>query len=479
METSEIELLIKKWNPHFENQVKGEWVGKVPREKYMQRLWKVMDIRHIVILTGVRRSGKSTLMRQLMERLLQEGTHPENVLYLYFEDLLVQKYLSQGSDLLEQFYAYYLEKYNPQGKVYLFLDELQGVKDFNRWLHTQYEFNRNIKFVVSGSRRSLIDSETATLLTGRNVQFDIYPFNFYEYLLVHNVKVYGSDTIEDIRAANFSQTTAILHHFGNFLYEGGYPEIVLAKTNESKSAIANGYYRDILTRDVINPNNIRNPREIEVLGLQVLSDFTKTHTYRSLGQPQGLSVDTVKTYLEYFYKSYLLFESRHFSYKTKETHDVRRPIKIYVVDNGIRNFNTLNLRPDLGQCAENIVYMELAKNNAAIHYWKRKKEVDFVVFNPHLSFVNISYTDQPHEREVEGMLEGLQEFHLDKGMVLTKNYFDTKKIDEKTIEFVPLWAWLILNGRVFFKETEAKILSEKPSSGAPVNFHRNLIENLT
>lgn len=454
MNTSEIELLIKKWNPHFEDPTKGEWVDKVPREKYMQRLWNVIDIRHIVMLTGVRRSGKSTLMRQLMERLIQEGTNPENVLYLYFEDLLVQKYLFQGSDLLEQFYAYYMEKYNPQGKVYVFIDELQGVKDFNRWLHTQYEFHRNIKFVVSGSRRSLIDSETATLLTGRNVQFDIYPFNFYEYLLVHNVQVGGSDTLASIRDANFSQTTSILHHLGNFLYEGGYPEIVLAKNQEAKSAIANGYYRDTLARDVVSPNNIRNPREIEVLGLQVLEDFTKTHTYRSLGTPQGLSVDTVKTYLEYFYTSYLLFESRHFSYKTKETQDVRRPIKLYVVDNGLRNFNTLNIRSDVGQCAENMVYMELAKNNVAIHYWKKEKEVDFVVFNPDLSLVNVSYTDDVPVREVESMAEALGEFHLKKGTVLTKNYSSIKAVEGKTVEFVPMWAWLILNGRVFFNDAK-------------------------
>lgn len=453
MDTNEVEILIKKWNPHFEDPSRGEWVGKVPREKYMQRLFRVMDIRHILILTGVRRSGKSTLMRQLMGKLIEQGTAPTNILYLYFEDILVQKYLSLGADLLEQFYFFYMEKYNPQGKVYLFLDELQGLKDFNRWLHTHYEFNRNIKFVVAGSRRSLIDSETATLLTGRNVQFNIYPFNFYEYLLVHNVQVKGGSTIESIRDSNFSQTTAILHHLGNFLYEGGYPEIVLARTQESKSLIANGYYRDILTRDVINPNNIRNPREIEVLGLQILSDFTKTHTYRSLGNPQGLSVDTVKTYLEYFYKSYLFFESRHFSYKTKETQDVRRPIKLYVVDNGLRNFNTLNLRPDFGQCAENMVYMELAKNNAAINYWKGEKEVDFAVFNPKLSLFNVSYTNEIHDREVNSIAEGLKEFNLKKGVVLTKNYFETKKVEHKTLEFIPLWAWLILNGRVFFKES--------------------------
>ncbi len=452
MDKSEIELLINKWNPHFQDPAKGEWIGKVPREKYIERIWKFIDIRNIIILTGVRRSGKSTLMRQLMGKLIHEGKNPKNVFYLYFEDLLVQRYLSQGADLLEQFYSFYMQTYNPEGKVYVFIDEIQGVKDFNRWLHTHYEFNRNIKFIVSGSRRSLVESETATLLTGRNVKFDIYPFNFYEYLLVHDINIKGENTIQGIRDANFSQTNSILHHLNNFLHEGGYPEIVLAKDEEVKRGLASSYYRDMLTRDVINPNNIRNSREIEVLGLQILADFTKTHTYRSLGTPQGLSVETVKTYLEYFYKSYLLFESRHFSYKTKETQDVRRPIKLYVVDNGLRNFNTLNFRPDLGQCAENSVYMELVKNNVAIHYWKKEKEIDFVVFNPNLSLVNVSYTDKPNEREIKGLVDGLKEFQLNRGIILTENYADKKEIDGKTVEFIPLWAWLILNGRVFFQE---------------------------
>lgn len=452
MEPSEVEQLIIKWNPHFTNSTKGEWVGTVPREKYLERLVKAMVLRHIVILTGVRRSGKSTLMRQLMGKLIESGVNPENVLYLYFEDLLIQKYLPLGGDLLEQLYTFYLQKYNPQGKVYVFLDELQGVKEFNHWLHSHYEFDKNVKFVVSGSRRSLIESDTATVLTGRNVQFDIYPFNFYEYLQVHGVKIASGESATSIRDANYSQMNVILHHLGNFLYEGGYPEIVLAPDRENKTVIASSYYRDILTRDVIGPNNVRNAREIEVLGLQVLSDFTKTHTYRSLGGPQELSVDTVKTYLGYFYNSYVFFESRYFSYKTKETQDVKQPIKLYIVDNGLRNFNTLNLRPDLGQGAENTVFTELKKNNAAIYYWKAKKEVDFAVLNPDLSLLNVSYTDQVPDREVEGLVTALEKFHLEKGTILTKNYSDTRTVGGKTVEFVPLWVWLIQNGRVFFKE---------------------------
>lgn len=453
MDREVLQTLLTTWNPHFADPSKGKWVGSVPREKYLERLKKLIDIRHVLTLTGVRRAGKSTLMQQLMQHLIAEkGVPAKNVVYLFLEDILVQQHLSLGSELLEDLYSFYLETYNPQGKVYLFLDEIQSVKDFNRWIGSKYERQEPIKFVLSGSRRSLIESESATVLTGRNVQIDVYPLNFYEYLRIKGVTIEGEASIESLRQANFSRQTSILHHLGNYLKEGGYPEIVLAEDEEVKRELASSYYRDTVTRDVIVPNGVRNQGEVEILGLQILSDFTKTHTYSSLSRPQKLSVDTTKTYLDYFERAYLFFASKHFSYKTKETQDAQRAKKIYVVDNGLRNFNVPLLRVDLGQCAENIVYIELRKQNAAVHYWKGKKEIDFVTMNPKLAFYNVSYTDQPHDREIEGMVEGLKEFNVSNGVVLTKNYFDKKEVEGKKIEFIPLWAWLILNGRAFFKE---------------------------
>ena len=453
MDHTILEKLLMDWNSHFADVKRGAWQGTIPREKYLHTVKELMDIRHTIVLTGVRRAGKSVLMQQLIGWLIEEKqVPPQNVVYLYLEDLQVSPYLNMGAGLLEALYAYYLERYNPQGRVYLFLDEIQGIKDFNRWIGSRYERKENVKFVISGSRRSLIESESATVLTGRNVQVDVYPFNFYEYLRVHHLEVSGAGTAQSIWDANIHQQMPILHHLGNFLYEGGYPEIVLAKNEVEKRAIAAGYYRDSVTRDVLIPYHLRNARDVEVLGLQILADFTKTHTFGSLGKPNKLSVDTVKNYLDYFTKAYLFFESTYFSYKTRETQDIQRPRKIYVVDNGLRNFNTPQLRPDIGQCAENVAFLELKKNNVAVSYWKGKKEVDFAVLNPKLSLYNISYTDEPPDREIEGMLEGMQEFQLDRGVILTKNYFTTKTIEEKTVEFIPLWVWLILNGRVFFKE---------------------------
>ncbi|MBU0649509.1 ATP-binding protein [Patescibacteria group bacterium] len=458
MDRDILQTLITTWNPHFTNPSRGGWVGTVPREKYLERLKKLIDVRHVLTLTGVRRAGKSTLMHQLMHHLINEkGVPAQNIVYLFLEDILVQQYLGLGWKLIEDLYNFYLETYNPQGKVYLFLDEIQGIKEFNRWISSKYERKAPIKFILSGSRRSLIESESSTVLTGRNVQIDVYPLNFYEYLLIRGVKIEGKASIKSLIQANFSQQTSILHHLGNYLKEGGYPEIVLAKDEEVKRALVSSYYHDTITRDVIIPNEIRNSQEVEILGLQIMSDFTKTHTYSSLSRPQKLSIETTKAYLNYFEQAYLFFESKYFSYKTKETQDIQRARKIYVVDNGLRNFNIPMLRPDLGQCAENIAYIELRKQTGAIHYWKGKKEIDFVTINPDLALYNVSYTNEPHEREIQGMVEGLQEFSLSKGTVLTKNLFTTKEVEGKTIEFIPLWAWLILNGRVFFKE--AGILS--------------------
>ena len=454
MENAVLEKLITDWNPHFEDINRGAWKGTVPREKYLMRLKELLNIRHTVILTGVRRAGKSTLMQQLAGWLIEEQKNPPtNVVYLFLEDIQVSQYLKLGADLLENLYTYYLEHYNPQGKIYLLLDEIQGIKDFNRWIASRYERKENVKFFISGSRKSLVEAESATVLTGRNVQIDVYPFSFYEYLLVKNVEIKGNAETQSIWNLNKSRQIPILHHLRNYLYEGGYPEIVLAKNQVEKKAIAAGYYRDSITRDVLIPNNLRSARDIEILGLQILFDFTKTHTLSSLSKPNKLSVDTVKNYLEYFNQAYLFFESTYFSYKTKETQDIQRPRKIYVVDNGLRNFNIPQLRPDLGQCAENVTFMELKKNNISVSYWKGKQEIDFAVLNPNLSLYNVSYTDQPHDREVKGLLEGLREFKLDKGVILTKNLFTKQEVEKKTIEFIPLWVWLILNGRVFFKET--------------------------
>ena len=453
MQTTELEQLLAKWNPHFQSG-KARWEDITPRSYYLDKLWGAMPLRHIMVLTGVRRSGKSTLMHQMIGKLLGEGTNPTNIVYLQLEDSLVDKYLleheSQGDDisivgagLLEKLFAIYREKYNPQGKIYLFLDEIQGIRGFNRVLNDWYESQENLKCVVSGSRKSLIDSEMATLLTGRTVTFTIYPFNFREYLATRGVSLHSPLAIRETRDAYFDQTHTILHHLGKYLHEGAFPEIVTTNSEANKNLIATSYYKDFLARDIIGPNQIRNTRDAEVLGLQILADFTKTHTYRSLARPLKLTSPTVKSYLEYFYQAYLFYETTFFSYSTKKTQDIQKERKIYVVDTGLRNFNALFKTEDLGRCAENLVYLELSQRNNAVFYWRGKQEVDFVVRSPDVKLYNCTYTDDVPGREISGLVEGMNEFKLNHSILLTKNTLENRQVEDKQIDLIPLWVWLL------------------------------------
>lgn len=453
MNQVDIQTLLTRWNPHLSDKARSLWQGTTPRSWYLSQIEKTFTMRHIVVLTGVRRSGKSVLLHQLMQRLVDAGVPVMNVVYINLEDIVIEKYLVEegkhrdsfvvGADLLERLYHTYKVTYNPQGKVYLFLDEVQGITACNHVLNTWYESQENLKVFVSGSHRSIEDSETATLLTGRTVQFFIRPLNFVEYLTIQQVSFHPGDTLDELWRNNTSQSSVFLHHLNNYLREGGFPEIVLAKDENEKRLIAQGYYRDFLARDIIAPRQVRNAKDVEVLGLRILADFTKTHTYRKLGIPLKLAPETIKTYLEYFYDSYLFSESTFFSYSTKETQDVQKPKKIYTVDNGLRNYNVLRFSPDLGRNAENLVFNELKQSHAGVFYWQNKKEVDFIVMNGDTALYNCSYTDEIPEREVDGLVEALHEFGKETATLLTKNIFEHTVIDGKRIDTVPLWVWLL------------------------------------
>ncbi len=461
MNPADIQTLLTKWNPHFLDVNKGLWQHTTPRSWYLSQIEKTINMRHVVVLTGVRRSGKSVLLHQLMNSLIVSGVSATNVVYINLEDILIEKYLVEegkqrdsfvvGAELLENLYQTYRATYNPQGKVYLLLDEIQGITAFNHVLNTWYESQENVKVFVSGSHRSIEESETATLLTGRTIQFVINPLNFFEYLGVRGVESHAGSTIEEVWRSNASQASVFLFHLHNYLIEGGFPEIVLAKEEDEKRRIAQGYYRNFLVRDIISPRQIRNARDIEVLGLRLLADFTKTHTYRKLGLPLKLAPETVKTYLEYFYDSYLFSESSFFSYSTKETQDVQKPKKIYTVDNGLRNFNVLRFSPDLGRNAENVVFNELKNTHAGVFYWQDTHEVDFVVMDEETSLYNCSYTDEFAQREELGLVEGMKAFKKEKAVLLTRNTYKEKQVDGKIIQHIPLWAWLLAQGYVGFE----------------------------
>ncbi len=444
MKTTIFDTLIQTWNPHFSNSDDEKWEHSIPRKHYMSLLKTYLDLRHVLILTGIRRAGKSTLMHQLMQYLLQEkNIPPYNVLYLFLEDVSILPYMQNGIQFLDELFSFYLETYNPKGMLYVFLDEIQSVPDFNRWVATRYEKHPRVKFILSGSRYSLVQSDTASLLTGRNILLQIEPFSFAEYLAVHKVSCREGEDASSVWRLNVANQSVFLHYLSAYMKEGGFPEIVLANNDVQKRVLASNYFRDCITRDILLPNHVRNEHLIELLAFHLLQEFTKTHTYSSLGKPYKLSAETVKNYLMYFEKAFLFYQNQSFSYKTKETQDIQKPKKIYAADNGLRNLNIPYIRPDLGQCAENICSLEFRRQMLQQYYWKRKHEVDFVVFRPSISLYNVSYTDVIHPREIDSLVEAMEHFSLEESTLLTKSLHGTETVQGKRIHCIPVWAWLL------------------------------------
>lgn len=423
--------LLKEWNPWWEEKrLIDELKGK-ERNCY-QDLINSVDIKEITLITGVRRSGKSTLMYQIVAHLLEKNISPEQILFVNLEDKKLRDYS------LEEIYESYQENLNPGGKAYVFLDEIHKKKEWELWVRKQYDLKIKCKFVISGSCSYLLKKEYSTLLTGRNLTFDVFPLSFSEYLEFLGMRF----DKEKIQKGLVLEKTKhkIINNLQKFMQEGGFPEIFF-KEQEYKSRVLAQYFDDILYKDIVDRYNITS-QKVRDLALYLITNFTGLISLRNLRNSLGLSYDTIKDYLDYYQEAFLFFILDHFSYSLKEQKTL--PSKIYCIDNGLRNAVSFKFSKDEGKLAENMVFVELRRRDKSFYYWRDKGEVDFVVKNKDgsLEAINISYTDEIEEREFKGLLDFKKEFKkkVSRLVLLTKNI--EKK--EKGINFLPLWKWLLI-----------------------------------
>jgi hypothetical protein len=418
----EINTLIE-WNPWWENKdLIKKFMGK-PRLKY-DSLLNSIKIGEITIITGVRRSGKTTLMYQMINNLLNQGISPEQILFVNFDD----KKLINNS--LEEIYEAYIQKINYDKKSYIFFDEIHRKANWESWIRKKYDQKEEIKFTVSGSCSYLLKKEYSTLLTGRNLTFEVFPLDFREFLNFKNLNIDNPNIL--------TQKTKLLvfKYLDEYLNIGGYPEIVL-KPAEYKTLLLKQYFDDILYKDIIDRYNL-NSQKSRDLALYLITNFTNNVSLRNLRNILGLSYDTIKEYLHHYKEAFLFFTLDYFSYSFKE--QKTRASKIYCIDNGLRNSVAFKFSKDYGRLAENLVFIELKRRNKGIYYWKNKYEVDFVIKEPNLIAINVTFTDETPEREIKALLEFKDKFKNSMLMLITKN---TEKIQDN-IKFIPLWKWLLI-----------------------------------
>jgi hypothetical protein len=421
---------LADWNPWWENKILIEKLVGRPRPRY-HLLIDSVRIKEATIITGVRRSGKSTIMYQMIKHLLAKGVGPEQILFVNLEDKRLAK------DSLDDIYECYRENVNSDSKSYIFLDEVHRKENWESWVRKKYDLKEDIKFVISGSCSYLLRREYSTLLTGRNITFDVLPLNFEEFLLFKNIDV------DKIKKGIILQKTKIKiqQSLKEFTAMGGFPEVFF-KEKEFKLKVLEQYFDDIIYKDIVDRYNL-NSQKTKDFALYLMTNFTGNISLRNLRNSLNLSYDTIKEYISSFKEAFLFFTIDYFSYSLKE--QKTRPSKIYCIDNGLRNAVSFKFSKDEGKLAENLVFLELRSRGKDVYYWKseKQKEVDFAVKNKDgsLTAVNVSYADDINERETDALLEFKQEFKKAKHfLVITKEHEARKS----GIQFIPLWKWLLL-----------------------------------
>lgn len=420
---------LNEWNPWWENKAAIDELKGKPRPKY-ENLIDSIKLREITVITGVRRSGKSTLMLQMIEYLMKNGVAPEQILFVNLEDKKLM------NDSLDDMYTCYRENINLDKKAYIFLDEVHRKDGWESWVRKKYDLKENEKFIVSGSCSYLLRKEYSTLLTGRNITFEVFPLSFEEYLLFKDLKLEK----EKLKKGIILEKTkfSISKSLKEYMVFGGFPEIFF-KPKRYKTMVLEQYFDDILYKDIVDRYNL-NAQRAKELALYLITNFTGLMSLRSLRNSLKISYDTIKDYLSYYKEAFLFFTLDYFSYSLKE--QKTNASKIYCIDNGLRNAVSFKFSRDEGRLAENLVFLHLKRMKNNMYYWKNKGEIDFVIKNKDnsLTAINVCFADEIPERETKALLEFKKEFKKANELVIITK--DTKK-HEQGIEFVPLWEYIL------------------------------------
>ena len=313
----------------------------IQRKKYLNEIKPWLNEKEIIIIKGIRRCGKTHIMHQLIKTLPQE-----NVFYINFDDFRLDKYLQ--IELLEKI----ISLRDKTKQAYFFLDEIQRIKGFEKWLRTYYDQEENTKFIIGGSNISLLTPKLSTVLTGRNITFEIYPLDYKEF------QTFSKEPIE------------------MYLKFGGFPEVVLTEDETTKRRRLEQYINDIITKDIIEKYDISNITQLKALVKFFLNNPGIKISANKLGKQLHIHKDTAQKYIEYIKDTFLIFEVPYFSYSAKTKYIGAQAPKYYCIDNGLHTITAT--RENKGTLLENAVAIKLLQTSKELFYWQDTVEIDFV-----------------------------------------------------------------------------------------------------
>lgn len=395
----------------------------------MANLLKKKNLRHVQILTGGRRCGKSTIFKLLINDLLATGIEGKEILVLNLDDPQFIPFWDSSSKLFSVIEN--AEKLTGIKVKYLFLDEVQHIQDWELFVKSVYDSNLFTKIYITGSNSNLLQNRFSALLSGRYFENEVRPFSLSEVL-----RAKGFSTLLDC----YHNTPDVLRIVDSVLLYGSFPEIVLSDVDENiKLELLKSYFDSIVQKDCIIYNNIRDTYLFYRLVNYLLQYVGNRFSIPTVAKALKSNENTILTYLNYLCDSYICSDVRNFSYSLKETN--RSQHKCYCIDNGLIVANVFRYSPQSGNALENLVYNELKnKGYENISFDNSKTECDFIAYKDgeaHCFQVCYELNEMNSMRELKGFVTDV--VSLKSKTLITYNQKDT--CDD--IKVVPIWEWVI------------------------------------
>ena len=423
-------------NPWWEKKKIPETLTGKPRAAELDRLLAYKEIK---VLTGVRRSGKSTLLFQIIDKLLKDGTKPENILFINFD------FDSFKNSSLNDLMKAYVDATGAQAtESYVFLDEVHRRGDWPSWVRRLYDMQEVKQIFITDSSSKLITGEYAQTLTGRIMTRILYPLSFNEFLAFKEFTF-------DPKYVSATTEAHIKRNLKEYMQYGGFPEVV-GKDEYGKHILLKEYFTNIIYKDVAERFKA-DPAKVYEIAEYALSCTSSPVSLRSIRNNFGVGIGTASKYMA------ALEEVSLFSFLRKYSSSVKSQIKdvkkAYPIDTGFLNAPGFKFTENAGKTAENTVFIELKrrqqqKPGRQLYYYRDydQKEVDFVVKEGLKIAQLIQVCWDPAEpktkkRETEALLTAGEELKCKNLHMITADHEATEKHDKKQIKYTPLWTWLL------------------------------------
>ena len=418
------------------------WFHPLPdtfaRKSYEDEIAKKSLSGEVIVIKGVRRSGKSTLLINEIKRLIADGTDVKNILFVNFEDQRFRMFDEQA--LLEDIKNVYLEYVKPDGDIVIMLDEVQNIKAWEQWVLKEYELSNNHLY-VTGSNSHLLGAEFGTALGGRYLDIEVFPLSFKEYLAFNNIQI-------NSKAMLIHNKMTLQQHFNTYVEFGGFPKIVLLEDEALKKETVKSYYDSILLKDIVARYKLKNYQILNELSLFMLSNNATINAYNKLKNNFSSSFDTIRDYMEYLMNAYIVLSINKFDYSLKK--QIANPKKFYAIDTGFSNVVSFNISKKIGANLENIIFLELKRKREEIYYYKTEKglEIDFLVPGEGTTrLIQVSVTlenEATRERELRVFKEARKELRGElKMMLVTLDRSEVIEYDGIEIEIINTLEFLI------------------------------------